>query len=131
VGGLPATPTDPRGVMEETDMNKRTLGWILMILGAIVLGTGLVMRFAFKNSDVTFDAAALCLIGLSLSLEYKGEKYRTPLRVFQGLALAVIAVNTACWFTAFPHPFALAVRIAAIAVNLPLAALGLKKGPSL
>ena len=112
-------------------MNKKTLSWILMLLGALVLGTGLVMRFAFKNSGVTFDAAALCLIGLSLSLEYRGEKYRTVLRVFQGLAGLLMAANALSWFVALPHPASLAIRLAAIAVNLPLAALGLKKGPSL
>jgi len=111
-------------------MNKKTLSWILMILGVLVLGTGLVMRFALHNSAVSFDAAALCLIGLSLSLEYKGEKYRTLLRVFQALAGLVIIANALSWFVALPHPAAIAIRLAAIAVNLPLAALGLKKGPS-
>ena len=111
-------------------MNKKTLSWILMILGVLVLGTGLVMRFALHNSAVTFDAAALCLIGLSLSLEYKGEKYRVLLRVFQGLACLVIIVNALSWFVALPHPASIVIRLAAIAVNLPLAALGLKKeGP--
>jgi len=98
-----------------------------MITGGLVLGTGLVMRFALKNSAVTFDAAALCLIGLSLSLEYKGEKYRTVLRVFQALAGLVIAANALSWFVALPHPATLVIRLAAIAVNLPLAALGLKR----
>jgi len=108
-------------------MNKKTLGWILMILGALVLGTGLVMRFAFRNTAVTFDAAALGLIGLSLSLEYKGEKYRRLLWVFQALAGLVIIANAVSWFVTLPHPSLLVIRLFAIAANLPLAALGLKK----
>ena len=108
-------------------MNKKTLSWILMLLGVLVLVTGLVVRFALHNSAVTFDAAALCLIGLSLSLDYNGEKYRTVLRVFQALAGLVFAANALSWFVALPHPTTLVIRLMAIAVNLPLAALGLKK----
>jgi hypothetical protein len=108
-------------------MNKKTLSWILMLLGVLVLGTGLVMRFALHNSAVTFDAAALCLIGLSLSLEYKGEKYRVLLRVFQGLAGLVIATNALSWFLDPPSAASVVIRLAAIAANLPLASLGLKR----
>ena len=97
-----------------------------MILGLAVLLTGLVLRFAFQNEG-TLDAAALSLIGLSLSLEYKGEKYRIALRVFQALAGLVIIANAVSWFVALPYPAMLAIRLAAIGVNLPLAALGLKK----
>ena len=109
------------------NMNKKALSWILMILGVLVLGTGLVMRFAYHNTAVTFDAAALSFVGLSLSLEYKGEKFRALLRVFQALAGLVIIANALSWFVAFPHPASLVIRLAAIAVNLPLAALGLKR----
>ena len=109
-------------------MNKKALSWILMILGLAVLVTGLVLRFALHNGNVTLDAAALCLVGLSLSLDYKGSKYRVALHVFQGLALAVLIANGVSWFVALPHPGALAVRLLAIVVNLPLAALGLMKG---
>jgi len=108
-------------------MSKKARSWILMLLGVLVLGTGLVMRFAFKHGDVTFDAAALSLIGLSLSLEYTGEKQRALLRVCRVLACLVIAVNVISWFVALPHPASLVIRVAAIAVNLPLAALGLKR----
>jgi len=109
-------------------MNKKTLSWILMGLGLAVLATGLVLRYALNNSAVSLDAAALCLIGLSLSLEYNGEKFRIVLRVFQGLAALLIVANAVSWFMAFPHPAVITIRIAAIVVNLPLAALGLKKG---
>jgi len=108
-------------------MNKKTLSWGLLVLGVAVLGTGLVMRFVLNNSAVTLDAAALCLIGLSLSLEYKGEKYRAWLRVFQVLAGLVIIINAVSWFVVLPHPASIVIRLAAIAVDLPLAALGLKK----
>ena len=108
-------------------MNKKTLSWALMILGLAVLVTGLVLRFWLHKTEVSLDAAALCLIGLSLSLEYGGGKFRIALRVFQGLAGLIIVANVATWFVAFPHPAVLAMRISAIAVNLPLAALGLKK----
>ena len=70
----------------------------------------------------------LCLIGLLLSFEFRGEQYKTPLWVFRGLSLAVAAAGALGWLAAYP-PWALyAVNIAAVAVNLPLAAFGLKKG---
>jgi len=108
-------------------MNKKTLSWILVALGILALGTGLVMRYVLHNSAVSFDAAALSLIGLSLSLEYAGGKYRIPLRVCRVLACLVIVINAVSWFVALPHPAPLVVQLAAIAVNLPLAALGLKR----
>ncbi|MCL2299410.1 MAG: hypothetical protein FWC27_04610 [Firmicutes bacterium] len=70
----------------------------------------------------------LCLVGLLLSLEYKAAKYHKLLWVFRGLALAVLAVGVAGCFAEFPQPMKIAVGLAAIAVNLSLAALGLKKG---
>jgi len=108
-------------------MNKKLLSWIFMILGIAVLATGLVLRFGFNNGAISLDAAALSLIGLSLSLEYKGEKYRVMLRVFQALAGLIIAANAVSWFVAFPNPASIALKLAAVAVNLPLAALGLRK----
>jgi len=110
-------------------MNKKALSWALMILGLAVLAAGLVLRFAFNNGAVSLDAAALSLIGLSLSLEYKGTKYLTVLRVFQVLAGLIIIANAVSWFVpTLPYPAVLVIRLGAIAVNLPLAALGLKKG---
>jgi len=70
----------------------------------------------------------LCAVGLLLSLEYKGEKYRTVIWVFRGLAMAVLAVGAAGCIVAFPQPMKIAIGLAAIVMNLPLAALGLKKG---
>ena len=69
----------------------------------------------------------LCLVGLLLSLEYRGAKYHKLLWVFRGLALAVLAVGVAGCFAEFPQPIKIAIGLAAIAVNLPLAALGLKR----
>ena len=109
-------------------LNKKAASWILMLLGLALLVAWLVIRFAFKSEiAVTLDAAALCLVGLSMSLDYEGRKFRIPLRILQGLALALIAANAVSWLVAFPHPAILAIRLAAIAVNVPLAALGLKK----
>ncbi|MCL1952102.1 MAG: hypothetical protein FWF60_04670 [Oscillospiraceae bacterium] len=107
---------------------RKTLSWILIALGLAVLGAGLVLRFAFHHTDVTFNAAALSLIGLSLSLEYAGEKFRMLLRVCQALAGLVIIANAVSWLVDFPNAATVAMQLAAIAVNLPLAALGLKKG---
>jgi len=98
-----------------------------MILGVLVLGTGLVLRFALKNESIAFDASALCLIGVSLSLEYQGEKYRILVRVLQILAGLVVVANVLSWFLALPDPASIVIRLVAIAVNVPLAALGLKK----
>jgi len=71
--------------------------------------------------------ALLCLVGLLLSMEYKGAKYRTILWVFRALALAVGIACGVSLFVPFPRPGVIAVQLAAIAVNLPLAALGLMK----
>ena len=108
-------------------MNKKVLSWIFMILGVAVLGTGLVLRFGFNNSAISLDAAALSLIGLSLSLDYRGGKFLIPLRVCQALAGLMIAASAVSWFVPFPQPASIALRLGAVAVNLPLAALGLGK----
>ena len=108
-------------------VNKKTLGWILMALGVAVLGTGIVLRFGLHNTAVTFDAAALCLVGLSLSLDYRSEQYQTMLRIFQALSVLLLLANAVSWFVEFPHPVSVAIRLAAVGANLPLAALGLKK----
>jgi len=71
--------------------------------------------------------ALLSLVGLLLSLEYKGEKYRVVLRVFQVLAGLVAAASAVSWFVALPRPAEILIMLAAIGANLPLAALGMGK----
>jgi len=67
------------------------------------------------------------MIGLLLSWDYKGEQHRLVLRVFQGLTVAVAITAAVGWFVDYPHWAVLTVSLVAIGVNLPLAALGLKK----
>ena len=69
----------------------------------------------------------LCVVGLLLSLEYKGAKYRTLLWVFRALSLSAIVACAVTWFVPLPRPGLIAIQLLAVAVNLPLAALGLKK----
>ena len=69
----------------------------------------------------------LCMIGLLLSWDYKGEKMRLVLRVFQGLSAAVAITAAVGWLVDYPQWAVLTVSLVAIGVNLPLAALGLKK----
>jgi len=70
----------------------------------------------------------LCLIGLLLSFEYRGEKYHTLLWVFRGLSVAVAAAGALGWIIAMPQWALYTINIASVAVNLPLAVIGLKKG---
>lgn len=111
-------------------MNKKRWSIVLLVAGLAVMALGLVLRFGLGKQGVTLEAAALSLIGLSLSLEYRGEKYTIPLRICQAAAVLVIAVNAVSWFVLFPHAGILAMRLAALGVNIPLAALGLQKNPA-
>ena len=97
------------------------------VCSAAVLVGGGVLRYALHWENVPLTAAALCVVGLALSFDCKSEKYRVPLRVLQGLAVLLIAVNVASWFIAVPSWYELALNLAALGVNIPLAALGLKK----
>jgi len=74
-----------------------------------------------------YAPALLCLVGLLLSLEYRGEKHRAPLRVFQALSLLALAASAVGWFVALPAWASYTAGIAAIVVNLPLAGLGMMK----
>ena len=69
----------------------------------------------------------LCIIGLVLSWEYRGGRYRVALWVFRGLSIAMAVVAALGWLIDYPNGMVLAASLAAIAVNLPLAAIGLKK----
>ena len=74
-----------------------------------------------------YAPALLCLVGLLLSFEYQGEQHRALLWVFRVLAIVVAIAGAVLWFAALPPWANIAVNIAALAVNLPLAAFGLKK----
>lgn len=108
-------------------MTKKHLRWILMGLGIAVLAAWLVLRFALGRTGLMLDAAALSLIGLSLSMECTGEKYRVLLWVFRALSILVIAGNVVTWFVSVPAAGLTAIRLVAIGANLPLAVLGLQK----
>ena len=69
----------------------------------------------------------LCVVGLLLSLDYKGEQRRIALRVFQGLSAAVAIAAAVGWLVDYPQWAVLGISLVAIGVNLPLAGLGLKK----
>ena len=69
----------------------------------------------------------LCIVGLLLSFEYKGENYRAMLWVFRGLSVAMAVLAALGWLLDYPGWLSLGVSLAAIAVNLPLGAIGLKK----
>ena len=73
-----------------------------------------------------YAPALLCLVGLLLSLEYKGER-RALLWVFRALSMAVIAACAVGWFVAMPQKATVVLNIAAIACNLPLAGMGIAK----
>ena len=94
---------------------------------AAVLGLGLVLRFALQWENISVTAASLCVVGLALSFDYKGGRYRTPLRVLQCLAALAIAAAAAGWFFPMPHTYDLALNLAALGLNVPLAVLGIKK----
>ena len=69
----------------------------------------------------------LCVIGIALSFEYRGEQHKIPLWVCRGLSIAIAAAGALGLLVAYPHNAILALGIAAVLVNLPLAALGIKK----
>ncbi len=105
---------------------KKKVSWALLGVGVAVLIVGLVLRFAM-GKDALLDPAALCLIGLALSMEYHGSKFKAVTYIFQALSVLVFLATAASWFAAFPQSAVLVLRIAALAVNIPLAAVGLLK----
>ena len=95
--------------------------------GLAWLAMGLVLRFALHREYISFSAAGLCMIGLALSFDCKSEKYRVPLRMLQALALIIIVASGIGWLIAPPHWYELALNLAALGVNVPLAVMGIKK----
>jgi hypothetical protein len=69
----------------------------------------------------------LCMIGLLLSWEYRGGQYHTILWVFRLLSVAAALVGAVGFLIDYPNWAVLAASVAAIVVNLPLAAICLKK----
>ena len=73
-------------------------------------------------------ALLLCVVGLLLSYQYKGEKYRTVLLVFRILSIFMATVAAlSAFFAGRPDWTTIVLGLIAIGVNLPLAAIGLKK----
>jgi len=77
--------------------------------------------------NILIAAVFLCLVGLALSWEYRGDQWRKLLWVFRGLSMAVALLGLVGFFVSYPHGLELGTCLAAIGVNLPLASLGLKK----
>jgi len=69
----------------------------------------------------------ICPVALLLSFEYKGERYHTVLWVLRGISVAVALATAAGMLIPYPRGVVIALGIAAIGVNLPLAVTGLKK----
>ena len=73
-------------------------------------------------------ALLLCAVGLLLSFEYKGEKFRIVLITFRVLSLLLLITSAVGWLIVdFPAGVVLALSLVCVAVNLPLATIGLKK----
>ena len=73
-----------------------------------------------------FAPIAISLVALLLGMEYKGGR-RGLLRVLQALAVLVILANVVMWVIDVPAWYPTALGVAALAVNVPLAAMGLKR----
>ena len=73
-----------------------------------------------------FAPCALAAVALLLSLEYRGGR-RAVLRILQACAVLVIAANVVLWFAPVPPWYPMALNIAALAVNVPLAVIGIQK----
>ena len=106
---------------------KKPYRIVFAVLTAAVLGLGLYLRFGLRWEGVSLNAAALCIVALALSLDYKGTKFRAPVRALQAVAALLMAASVAGWFLAVPHGYDLALNLAAIGVNVPLAVIGIRK----
>jgi len=107
---------------------KKSYRIIFAVLGLGVIALGLVLRFALGWKDVSFAAVCLCFVGLALSFDCPIEKWRVPLRILQVLAAVLIVAGVDSWFEApVPHWYAMTLNLAALAVNIPLAVMGIEK----
>jgi len=107
-------------------LNKKALRIALFAAFLLLAIAGAVLQYVLRLTYF-MTPILLSLVGLLISLEYDGEKWRTILRVMQTLAVLVILVTPLCWFAFTPHALHTVVNVAAIACNLPLAFIGLQK----
>ena len=106
-------------------MSKKTLRIALFVIGLVLAVAGVIMQFVLRIR-YPMTPILLSIVGLLISLEYDGEKWRTPTRVLQAFAVLVILATPLCWFAFAPHWLITVVNVAAIACNLPLAFIGLQ-----
>ena len=104
---------------------KQSLSIALVATGVLVLIGWLVLMFVFKKEGLPITTAALALVGISISLEYNGEKFRWLVRALQGIAVLLIAITVVVWFVTLPKAALNVLNAAALAINVPLAGFGL------
>ncbi|MDR0531930.1 MAG: hypothetical protein LBG83_07700 [Oscillospiraceae bacterium] len=103
---------------------------ILCAAAALILGS-FALSLIWKQRQFPVAAAALSLVGIAISLEHHGKKWRAPLAVLRGLAVLVILATPLGWplpaLSFVPAVYPTVLQVLAIAVNVPLAAIGFQK----
>ena len=98
---------------------------------AALIITGVVLQLIHRDGSYPTPPIALSMVGLVLSTEYKGEKWRALVRVLQALALLIIAATPVGWFAPVSpgghEIYYIILNFAAILVNIPMAVIGFRK----
>jgi len=113
-------------------MNKRAFRIAFAVCCAALVTTGVVLQFTTRGSYPTAPIA-LSMVGLFISMEYKGEKWRSLVRVLQTLAVLIIIATPIGWLmsyfmASFHHQiYYTALNIIAMACNIPMAFIGFQR----
>jgi len=112
-------------------MNKKAFRIVFAIACAALVATGVVLQFTRRGSSYPTPPIALSMVGLFISLEYNGEKWRGLVRVLQAIAVLIIVATPIGWFVPVDHTIFYAIlNIGAIACNVPLAFIGFQRKKS-
>jgi len=115
-------------------MNKRAFRIAFAIACAALVTTGVVLQFSRRDGSYPTPPIALSMVGLFISMEYKGEKWRSIVRVLQTLAVLIIIATPIGWFVLVDQDghsiYYTILNIGAIACNVPMAFIGFQRKKS-
>jgi len=112
-------------------MNKKVFRIAFAVLCAALVTIGVVLQFTRRGSSYPTPPIALSMVGLFISMEYKGEKWRGLVRVLQALAVLIILATPIGWFAPINPDghdiYYTILNIAAIVCNVPMAFIGFQR----
>jgi len=115
-------------------MNKKVFRIVFAIACAALVVTGVVLQFTRRGGSYPTPPIALSMVGLFISMEYKGEKRRALVRALQALAVLIILATPIGWFAPINPEgrsiYYIVLNIGAIICNVPMAFIGFQRKKS-